>query len=81
MFPSILKASLLGKAQKKGLVEICLHDLRDYATDKHRQVDDVPYGGGAGMVLKTEPVVKALEDVAQERGKIRRIFLPLKGAF
>jgi len=79
MFPSILKASLLGKAQKKGLVEICLHDLRDYATDKHRQVDDVPYGGGAGMVLKTEPVVKALEDVAQERGKIRRIFFTPQG--
>ena len=58
-----LKLSLLGKAREKGLVDLHLHDLRDYTFDRHRTVDDTPYGGGAGMVMKAEPWGLALDEV------------------
>lgn len=58
-----LKLSLLGKAREKGLVDLYLHDLRDYTFDRHRTVDDTPYGGGAGMVMKPEPWGLALDEV------------------
>lgn len=58
-----LKLSLLGKAREKGLVDLHLHDLRDYTFDRHRTVDDTPYGGGAGMVMKPEPWGLALDEV------------------
>jgi tRNA (guanine37-N1)-methyltransferase len=76
LFPEIiggaLEQSILGRAQEKGLVRIFLHQLRDYATDKHRTVDDKPYGGGPGMLLKCEPVFAAVEAVqAMDRpGKV-----------
>ena len=57
-----LKLSLLGKAREKGLVDLHLHDLRDYTFDCHRTVDDTPYGGGAGMVMKPEPWGLALDE-------------------
>ena len=67
LFPEILRAalqeSILGRAQEAGLVEIHLHQLRDYALDKHRTVDEKPYGGGPGMLLKCEPVFRAVEAV------------------
>jgi tRNA (guanine37-N1)-methyltransferase len=67
LFPDILRAalqeSILGRAQEAGLVEIHLHQLRDYALDKHRTVDEKPYGGGPGMLLKCEPVFRAVEAV------------------
>ena len=56
-----LEHSIIQRAQKAGLVDINVHDLRDYATGKHRQVDDYPYGGGAGMVLKPEPIFSCIE--------------------
>ena len=56
-----LQQSILQRAARKGLVDIRVHDLRDYATDKHRQIDDYPYGGGAGMVLKPEPIFACIE--------------------
>lgn len=56
-----LKLSLLGKAQSEGLVDIKVHDLREYATDNHHSVDDTPYGGGAGMVMKAEVWGNALD--------------------
>ncbi|MEP6479647.1 MAG: tRNA (guanosine(37)-N1)-methyltransferase TrmD, partial [Rhodoglobus sp.] len=62
-FFSVLDVSLLGKARASGLVELWVHDLRDYAHDRHRTVDDTPYGGGAGMVMKPEPWGEALDDV------------------
>jgi tRNA (guanine37-N1)-methyltransferase len=59
-----LELSLIGKARQDGLLELNVHDLRDFTTDRHRTVDDTPYGGGAGMVMKPEPWAQALESVA-----------------
>lgn len=56
-----LEVSIIGRARARGLVDIHVHDLRDYTTDRHRQVDDVPYGGGPGMVMKPEPFFAAVE--------------------
>lgn len=59
-----LELSLIGKARQHGLLELNVHDLRTFATDRHRTVDDTPYGGGAGMVMKPEPWAQALESIA-----------------
>lgn len=59
-----LQLSLTGKAMAAGLLDVGIHDLRDWTTDRHRTVDDTPYGGGAGMVMKPEPWAQALTDVA-----------------
>jgi len=64
-FFEVLDISLLGKARANGVVEYSIHDLRDFTTDKHRTVDDTPYGGGAGMVMKPEPWGEAIDAVAQ----------------
>jgi tRNA (guanine37-N1)-methyltransferase len=68
-FTSALASTMLQKAQERGAVEFLLHNIRDYAEDKHRVTDDAPYGGGQGMVMKPEPVVAALEalDTGAER--------------
>jgi tRNA (guanine37-N1)-methyltransferase len=63
MFHSPFNFSLLKKAQEKGLIEIGLHDIRNWAQDKHNMTDDAPYGGGCGMVMKVEPVERALAAV------------------
>jgi tRNA (guanine37-N1)-methyltransferase len=63
LFAGYLQQSLLNKAIQRGLVEVHLHDLRDWSTDKHHKVDDRPFGGGPGMVLRVEPVVEAVEAV------------------
>jgi tRNA (guanine37-N1)-methyltransferase len=57
----VLSGSLLGKARESGVVDVRVHDLRDYTTDKHRSVDDTPFGGGPGMVLAPEPIFRAVE--------------------
>ena len=62
-----LSASLLGRARQRGVVDVRVHDLRDYTTDRHRSVDDSPFGGGAGMVLSPEPVFRAVETVQPPR--------------
>ena len=62
-----LSASLLGRARERGLVDVAVHDLRDHTTDRHRSVDDSPFGGGAGMVLSPEPVFRAVEAVRPPR--------------
>lgn len=59
-----LDLSLIGKARTEGLLELSVHDLRSYTKDRHRTVDDTPYGGGAGMVMKPEPWAQALTDIA-----------------
>lgn len=63
MLRPFLDESIIARGVEKGLLEFHLHDLRDWATDKHKTVDDTPYGGGAGMVLKVDVVDRALEDV------------------
>ena len=63
MFASPLNFSLLKKAQEKSILNICLHDIRNWADDKHKMTDDAPYGGGCGMVMKIEPVEKALATI------------------
>ena len=62
-FFGVLDISLVGKARTSGLLELAVHDLRDFTHDKHRTVDDTPYGGGAGMVMKPEPWGEALDSV------------------
>jgi len=67
LLDSPLNFSILKRAKEKGLVEICVHNLRDYATDKHRHVDDYAFGFGAGMVLKIEPVDRIITRLKSER--------------
>ena len=67
LLESPLNESILKRAQQKGLVEIVVHNIRDYTTDKHRQVDDYPFGGEAGMVMKIEPIFKVIEQLKRER--------------
>ena len=64
-FASPLEVSLVGKALEDGTVEVVLHDLRDHGKGAHRQVDDTPYGGGAGMVMMIEPLAGALEPLRE----------------
>jgi tRNA (guanine37-N1)-methyltransferase len=64
---SPLGESILKRAQTKGLVEIVVHNIRDYTTDRHRQVDDYPFGGEAGMVMMAEPVARAIDALKAER--------------
>ena len=61
MFSSPLRESILGKAIEKGLIQIRTINIRDFASNKHQVVDDTPYGGGQGMVMKVEPIARAME--------------------
>ena len=84
MFSSVVDESILGRAVKSGLVEIQRVDLRDFTEDRHRSVDDRPYGGGPGMVFKPEPVFDAVESVLGEVGSaadagVRKIILTPQG--
>ncbi|MEU8225002.1 tRNA (guanosine(37)-N1)-methyltransferase TrmD [Kribbella sp. NPDC048915] len=80
IFPEYLAAldvSLVGKAAKSGLLDVRLHDLREWTTDRHRTVDDTPYGGGAGMVMKPEPWGQALDALAPPGGPTQpRLIVP-----
>lgn len=78
-FDSYLSASILGRARRKKLVEVRVHDLRRWATDRHKSVDDRPYGGGAGMVLKVEPIYRAVSAL-KKGGRPHVILLSAKGA-
>jgi tRNA (guanine37-N1)-methyltransferase len=79
LFPEILSgpldASIMGRAQRGGQAEIVMHQLRDYATDKHHTVDDKPYGGGPGMLLKCEPIFSAVQDVQAKAPNPGRVIL------
>src|ERR1035438_6920544 len=77
MLDGFLAESILGKGIERGLLGVKVHDLRDWTTDKHHTADDRPFGGGAGMVLKPEPVFAAIEQL-QTRG-CRRIYLTPDG--
>lgn len=71
LFEPFRSTSLLGAACERGLVDLRVHDLRDWTGDRHRTVDDAPYGGGPGMVMKPEPLVEAIEALAGPRGDTR----------
>ncbi|HIE93316.1 MAG TPA: tRNA (guanosine(37)-N1)-methyltransferase TrmD [Acidobacteria bacterium] len=79
IFPGMLRAVLaegvLGRAVERGVVEVGVHDLRDYTSDRHRTVDDVPYGGGPGMVLKPEPFVRASDAIRRQYGEPAAVVL------
>jgi len=77
MLDGFLAESILGKALERGLFSVKVHDLRDWTTDKHHTADDRPFGGGAGMVLKPEPVFAAIEQL--QRPGCRRIYLTPDG--
>ena len=79
LFKNFIGESLLARAQKKKLIKINLHNLRKWTTDNHKTVDGRPYGGGAGMVLKVEPIYKAVKAVKSKKGKTRVILLSAKG--
>jgi tRNA (guanine37-N1)-methyltransferase len=70
IFPGVLSESLLGRAIEAGVVQVQIHDIRDFALDRHRQVDDEPFGGGPGMVLKPEPIFAAVESLGADRGRV-----------
>ncbi len=82
IFPDIfypLDVSVAGRARKEGIFRLYIHDIRDYCEDEHRSVDDRPYGGGPGMVMKPEPIVKAVEAVIEKTGGDPRIILMSPG--
>ncbi|MDG5468087.1 tRNA (guanosine(37)-N1)-methyltransferase TrmD [Deltaproteobacteria bacterium IMCC39524] len=83
IFPDMLEgpltASILGKAADKGLIEINLHNLRDWAEGKHKVTDDTPYGGGDGMVMKVEPVAAALSELREKRPVSRILLMSPQG--
>jgi len=72
IFNSFLKESLIARAQKKGLIKIRVHNLRKWTKDRHKTVDDRPYGGGLGMVLKVEPIHKAVKDIKSTKRDERK---------
>jgi tRNA (guanine37-N1)-methyltransferase len=80
MFASFLSASLIGKGIAKGAFAVCFVDPRDFTADKHRSVDDTPYGGGAGMVMRPDPLVAAIESAIAARGPARKVLLAPTGA-
>jgi tRNA (guanine37-N1)-methyltransferase len=75
IFNSFLKESLIARAQKKKLIKINIHNLRKWATDRHKTVDDRPYGGGLGMVLKVEPIFKAVKEIKKSARRQTKIIL------
>lgn len=79
MFTGFFSESILKRAQDKELAEIYLHDIRDYSTDKHRRVDDYPYSGEPGMVMKIEPIAACIEHLQKERTYDEIIFLTPDG--
>jgi len=83
IFDSYFSESIINRAKKNDSVEIKIHNLRDYTEDNHRTVDDTPYGGGAGMVLKIEPIYKAVQflksKVKSQKSKVRTILFSAKG--
>ena len=79
MISSALDESILKRARDKGLLDVRVTDIRDFTANKHRTADDSPYGGGAGMVLKAEPIVKAVDFIREEEKELRIILLSPQG--
>ena len=79
MFDGPLTESILKRAAESGLITVRCHNIRDYATDKHRTADDAPYGGGTGMIMKVEPLAGCIEAVKAERPKAKVILTTPRG--
>jgi tRNA (guanine37-N1)-methyltransferase len=79
VFPGSLAIGVVGRALEQGDIEVVAHNLRDWTDDKHRQVDDIVYGGGAGMVLKPEPLIKAVTELRDRKPKARAILMSPQG--
>ena len=80
MCASVMDESIIGRARKKGCLQICFHQLRDYAYDKHQRVDDCPFGGGKGMLLKPEPIGECFDALREHLGvKPHIIYMSPKG--
>jgi tRNA (guanine37-N1)-methyltransferase len=79
MFEGPLSESIIKRARERGLVEIVFHNIRDYSTDKHKRVDDYPFGGGAGMVMQIEPIAAVIEKLKAERNYDEVIFMTPDG--
>jgi tRNA (guanine37-N1)-methyltransferase len=75
MIDAVLSEGIIGRARVNGLVDVKARDLRDYTSDKHRVVDDMPFGGGPGMVLKPEPLFRAVDEITAERGAPEAVVL------
>ncbi len=80
MFASVLDESVLGRARTRGLLQLRTHNLRDYTTDRHRVTDDMPYGGGPGMVMKPEPIVAGIRAIQERFGPSYVILLSPQGS-
>lgn len=81
MCEAILSESIVGRARKKGALEIYCHQIRDYTNDKHRRVDDIPYGGGMGMVMQADPIYNCYNAVCEQLGaKPHTIYMTPKGS-
>ena len=81
MCEAILSESIVGRARKKGAFEIYCHQIRDYTNDKHRRVDDIPYGGGMGMVMQADPIYNCYNAVCEQLGaKPHTIYMTPKGS-
>ena len=76
MFDSPLAESILKRARESGAIEVVSHDIREFTSDVHRSVDDTPYGGGAGMVMRPEPLVKCVESVPTTGRRVRILMTP-----
>lgn len=69
MCETVMAESIIGRARKKGAIQVCCHQIRDYAHDKHNRVDDCPFGGGMGMLLMAEPIALCLDDLTEQLGE------------
>jgi tRNA (guanine37-N1)-methyltransferase len=79
MFASPLEASIVGKARERGIIDVRVHNVRDYAVDKHQMTDDRPFGGGEGMVMKPEPIAAALRAIRDNGPPSRVVLLTPQG--
>ena len=79
MFESVFAASILGRAREQGLLDIRLTDIRPYSASKHKNTDDYPFGGGAGMVMMAQPIMDAMADVSAAHPGAKRIYLGPRG--
>jgi len=79
IFREVFDFGIVRRAAESGLIDVRIHDLRDYTYDRHHQVDDRPFGGGAGMVMKPEPLFRAIEAITHGAGAVSRILLSPQG--